>query len=62
MILAEGLARPEPDIVRTCCQAIGHLRSTSAVPALETATQHGDPEVREAAIEALSQIRGAKGA
>ncbi|MFN0007916.1 MAG: HEAT repeat domain-containing protein [Planctomycetota bacterium] len=57
LMLAEGLLRPEPDLVRTCCQALGHLASPLAVPALEKATRHRDLEVSAAAREALAQIR-----
>jgi len=62
LMLAEALSRPEADIVRTCCQALGYLGSPLAVPALERAAQHEDIEVSGAAREALAQIRKTPGA
>lgn len=62
LMLAEGLRRPEADLVRTCCLTLGHLRSALALPALETAAEHRDSKVREAASAALAQIRRVPGA
>lgn len=56
-MVAAGLERPEPDLVRLCCQVLGELGSPAGESALRSATAHDDEGVRAAAALALERLR-----
>ena len=46
----------DPHVRMMVIEALGEMRSRSAVPAITRALRDPDPEVRRAAIEALAEI------
>ncbi|WP_254823956.1 HEAT repeat domain-containing protein [Haloglomus halophilum] len=57
--LVELLDRPDGDVRRHACRALGHLDSTAATADLErVAERDNQADVRIAAVEALERIRG----
>jgi HEAT repeat protein len=59
-ILALALQRPEPDVVKSACRALGATREPAALRALLTVADHPDPSVAAEARAALHRLEHAK--
>ncbi len=55
-VLARGMERNEPELMRLCCQILGTLGSPLARPALQSALLHSNASVRDAAAQAITLL------
>jgi HEAT repeat protein len=59
-ILALAVQRPEPDIVKSACIALGTMRESAAQQALLSVVTHPDPAIAEEARAALRRLARAR--
>ena len=55
--IAESLSDPSPDVRRLVADVIGFSRNTSMVAALEAVSKDADPEVADAARQAIERLK-----